>query len=755
MLIRVDVYPNDSGTISSTLYASLATTRRDGSNDKDDEKNKGCLIDVGRKVGDVTFASDKTVSRQHCTLRLIGTAAAAAAAADSEVDDPRSSSLLPAPRTAEEIQACQDNPLHMCIVLENFGKGCSYIAVAKEKQPVVPPLPIDVHEDDSDSETDDEAISQPPKSQRSSSNSASNTNGLVGSASQTPGQNDIPELSTATRNFCKSTAATAMAPFELIPLQAGESRVLAFPKLPSITTTTKTNVKRERTVMIQCGRFESTLAITWLDYQFALSRLSKAQLTSLTPNLPLLVGAQLVPDHLPTSTTTHLVTPQLLGGAKQLIAWCYQIPMVVPDYCQVLMDRTKPNDPFPLVQDYTSKIPPTKSSSKKSPQESFWTSVTPNPQLLASYTLLSVQADDMERLAEAAGIKVLSLYDMETEEEALEEAQDLISQGQPCISIGSLRKNTLSQKLSTIDQVHMVSAKDLAKTISEQDPSKLFRGAGEKAVVDKSQRLTLKRQNQEDNHDDDDNEARLSATVHSQVLLETHYESQAPASRSAIDAIPEVEEEEEEENEKVVSDQEKSTKPATTTFQVTTKNKNIEVKPSPTKSTSTTHGSKLLGGSNPDGWFDTAPKQEELRKDWRKRALKQEEQALGGFSFPPPAETGHVVVYGRSNDKEQEEPNSRRHQGTSYYYSSSHPHGSSSSSSRTTRNFKRFCKNVIPVRSRIRITLRAVLPQHDNDNERRQLLEDQRQELEEQQRLADDLFRGDGLQGSMKKRRRL
>ena len=67
---------------------------------------------MGRKNTDVTFASERSVSRSHCNLRLISLHAAAAA--DDDDDD----GCAVAPSGEDEVEACKSSTDGLDVVLE-------------------------------------------------------------------------------------------------------------------------------------------------------------------------------------------------------------------------------------------------------------------------------------------------------------------------------------------------------------------------------------------------------------------------------------------------------------------------------------------------------------------------------------------------------------------------------------------------------------------------------------------------------------
>ena len=723
MLIRVDVYPDATGRISKTLYASLATTR----NSSGDE-NKGCLIAVGRKSGDVIFQSDKTVSRQHCKLRLI-----VARKDDGEELDGGFANLLVAPRNDDEAKACHQSPVGMCMVLENEGKGGSFVAVPKEKPPMVDNGDDSATDDggeksEEDEETDDEGISQRYRSQRSYASR---------DASQ---QNQKADFSQVNRQFWLRQNKQPYRDVELVGLEVGGSRVLQFP------TTVGRNRNAERTIMIQCGINESTIAITLLEYRLSFSNLPKPQRETAQHRLPILMGARFVPNHLPDSTTTHLVTSRLAGVPKQLIAWSYRIPMVTLEFFQAIMDRNSPSDPFPRVEDFDCL-------KQADIQGQFWSAMNPNPQLLSSFTLLSVQSDEMERLAEAAGIQLLRLYDLESDEDAIQEAEDLVLQGAICMSISSRRP--LSKQLEKYlgEKIHMITPKELAKCVSEQDPNLLV-GSKSRSLRNQSDSKlpseTMKDTDDPCRHEESPSDTIMSGGV-SQALLDSPSGSRR---RALMDITEEVEEEgilNSHGNNSSGDGREASKGTASLSMDADASTK--QDRANKTNGNGNVNLTSSLGKVDSDGWYYTAPKNDKTRKEWRKRALEAASEDRNDFSLAPPAETGMMAVFPLSASEQQQ-----RTSRTSYYYSSKSPSASVSfaqQQSGPARNFKKFRKNYVSPKPVLpfRISYSSVLPNNDKNDDKAREMNEAREELEEQQRIADELFRGDGM-AAMKPRRR-
>jgi hypothetical protein len=162
-------------------------------------------------------------------------------------------------------------------------------------------------------------------------------------------------------------------------------------------------------------------------------------------------------------------------------------------------------------------------------------------------------------------------------------------------------------------------------------------------------------------------------------------------------------------------------------------------------STSNNNTEQCLARPDSTGWFSVAPKDNAVRKAWRKKASKMNAEENDGKHFMPPAHSEHAVAIippptsgGSSN-------------------------GNSGNGSRdvlgrrprrsTGPNFKGFRKNIVPrtVDACERISLQIFQARESEQQQR--LVENQR-ELEEEQRKADELFRDMGAGTSKTRRRR-
>lgn len=690
MLIRVESYAAGE-EVTQTIHACLATSQG-----KDD---KSILFSLGRKAGDLTFSSDKTVSRQHCVLRCVG----------------QKEGCL-TPRNDKEIEACDRSDTGMCLVLENIGKAGTFVAVAdlktKGDDEEDEDSATDADGNDEDEETDEEGISQPPTS-RSQTSAVTNADDTV--------------LSTATKSFWGNKKA------KLLKIDVGENQILNFDK-------------KTKTIVVQCGKFESTLKITWMPLRFSFSRLPGN--SKLPSKLYLTGGTQ---EQMPGPNSSYLITPKCIEGAKQMIAWCLSIPILPPEFLEALLNRKSPSEPLPSPEDFEL----TKT------EETFWNQ-QPNPKLLSHYTLLSVESGDGEHLAIAAGANLVTLNEGgASEATAVERAKEVLKSGGEdlcCFTISSRKK--LTKRLNAMG-VPSVSIKKIALAISKQQAElqdsngKPVGGFG--ATEQEQEKVTS------ENIDDDansrpsrksprkrkENSTKIQASKRSRLAMvedttetESHQETQCllPSLSEAHEpSLPPEDAQEDEGQFPAPSNEEEEKEPDDESQEVVAPTKKRPLATSDENSTAAKRSRKSisqLAGAGSDGWFTTAPKEDEKRKEWRKRASQENAGENGGIQFLPTAQTQTIALVTPPP---------------------AHAKSSNSSRTKTSRrqggpDFKSFRKNSI-LTSRATISLRVVLPA-ESDHQR-QMADDQR-ELEAQQRRADELFRGDGMKkGAARKRRRV
>jgi hypothetical protein len=220
MLLRIDAYPAEAPSHQrpQPLYACLATS----ASGTDDADMAGRLLTIGRKTGHVVFGGDKSVSREHCILRLVS----ANKTHQQHVVGISNTRIPPPmkPRNPEEIKAC-DNDLQMCVVLENIGKVGSF--VVQERVPTLNDSNDKNDNSDTDDDTDEEA---------NTGVAASASQQMLGVQLSPAARALIPDPSTVTLKY----------------VGPGESIVLE--KLSS-------NNKNDKPVIVQCGKMGSTIVV--------------------------------------------------------------------------------------------------------------------------------------------------------------------------------------------------------------------------------------------------------------------------------------------------------------------------------------------------------------------------------------------------------------------------------------------------------------------------------------------------------------
>eukprot|EP00980_Cylindrotheca_fusiformis_P009668 scaffold2141_cov120-Cylindrotheca_fusiformis.AAC.3 len=653
MLIKIETYEDNRGTVGATLYACLATGKEDG-----------CLVLGGRKTGDITFSSDKSVSRQHCTVRCVG--------------------LMPGmvkPRNEEEKKACSSSDQRMCLVYENTGKGGSFVAT----EDVATKNPNQVDDSDTDEETDDEGISQ--QSVRRQPNGSSEAAIPV----------DLPPVAAATREYFESK------PVKLRKIDVGESHICKFDS--------------GMTEIIQLGRFESTIKITHIPLRIMFSNMKSVEFEkTILPKLHTIGGIR-VDD---TGSPSHLVTEELNAGAKQIVAWSQQLPMVRIGFLQALLDRKSSADPMPDPTDF-----PIEKNSDKS--INFW-SKQPNRKLLGNFTLLSVEQGTFETLAIAAGVNLYRLYELAAaDEEQMKIANEVLSKQSGNVCFTPKTRKRITKKLHSLG-VPLVDLKKLAKSVTGQT-SQLIDASG--AVLTPSTRLQstpspaqaarLTEESQEQNMPEEETPPETETTPYeTQCLLDP---ASQPLAADSDHPMPDQPEMIPEESIEAAQMDESSDQDIPQPKHKTTSRKSTR---------SSSHGSVEESGDklqaiDKNGWFTAAPKGDNIRMQWRERFSK-----LNGdedFDFETTVETETMEVL--TSDQEVRTwrvPPGRKRNGVP--------------------DFRKFRKNAVADRdSAITIELRVVEPQENQDQ---QSFEEHERELAEEQRLADALFRGEGATGARK-----
>jgi hypothetical protein len=670
MLLQIDVYPNNEEAPSRTFHLSPATAAH---RKESDEK----WLTLGRKDCDVLLEKEKAVSRQHAVLRCLSL---------------ESREGCGKATTEEEVQACEENPLGMCLVLENLGKGGSCVIMADLAATTAEEKKADSknNKDDeaTDDETDDEGISQP----------------VSQALSTVIGGYDNMALS-AQKFFGKS------APLSISKLEVGEKKVLSF-----------TDDNRVIFCQFAISPSRPAIRITWHPLNLVCSSTVPAAIKS-----KLYLGGAVVAEGFPDKkTTTHLVAKEYSPVAKQLIAWCLGIPIVSPDFCQAHIKRQDMNDTLPDPSHFSPSMP-----------QKFWKQ-TPNAHLLSQFVILSLvpNMEDTELLAEAAGATVLRLYEntFSDDDNAFDHVQSLVKEQQrqksqkimaifavPANKKGNKAKLPLFHRITEDLEIPSTNIKEIARAITDQSSAlqdthrKVIPGAEQQDDVTSEPEKEKPIQN--DNEDDCDSDH--TEVNEGEVGKETEVES--PKRRLA-------EKQEAHQSENISTS-------------------SLPPKQSVRARTSASSHTVQLDCANANGWFVVAPKDDSKRSEFRKKAS----QALvkdGGVGLEPAASTKRVVQVVTPMDTSSSQSNRnapRMHVDGLVFGRLPRPNTGGP-------NFKRFRKNfTAPVDPEDVVVLVDFVSEK---TQKQRDMDEQAKKLEEQQREADALFRGAGIGVAPKKRRR-
>ena len=108
-MLRIEIFQPTSSSenlnseISSILHANLATASH---------HENGVILTVGRKNADVTFENERSVSRSHCSLRIVKL-------------HPRSGqegNVSTQAQTEDETRVCRDATDGLAFVLDDLGR---------------------------------------------------------------------------------------------------------------------------------------------------------------------------------------------------------------------------------------------------------------------------------------------------------------------------------------------------------------------------------------------------------------------------------------------------------------------------------------------------------------------------------------------------------------------------------------------------------------------------------------------------------
>lgn len=289
MLLRITVYPflgESIATEPELVLHATAGTARDGA------------VVVGRKAADIVLAQDKSVSREHCRIRILSSS-------------PLLLEKVPTPRTDEETAACRAAGDHVAVVLENVSRlGCFIVRQKGQSSAASAAAPDSATEDDA---TDDDEAHR--------------------TASSLP-----VDLSPVTRQLVGDESLV-----EMQHVTQNQTVVLNELLLDA----------KEQRVVIQAGKCGSTLVVERMDFgiYFSMSKSVAAQVLT-DPQSLLLCGARQVPE---VEDASFLAVAARGASLSQLYAWLRKVPIVHTDFVKALQARQHLTDPLPDPADFPPK----------------------------------------------------------------------------------------------------------------------------------------------------------------------------------------------------------------------------------------------------------------------------------------------------------------------------------------------------------------------------------------------------------------
>jgi len=838
---------NRSCNPSQTLYCSPSTVAnrlkaKDGSVDNDDtvdsneksNRNAGLVVRIGRKGDvDILFGADRSISREHALLRFVGSpsnktnnkpkprAVAKRRTSRRKHNDDNdeeeetkgedgnrdldAKGWFLEPRNEDEAAACEKSPHGMCLVLENMGKSGSYMA-SEDKS--VEESELDKNNANNNANAHDNSDATTDGEGGDNNNTYNNSQANVGTATSLATQTG--EILVSRRNLAPSQSLPSLSsavqhyfgtgtPVKLTKIDANESQILSFGDDDdndgdnNKTTSSQHDVSQDRSILIQFGIAQlPTIKITKIPMTVVFSSGVPA---SIQNSLCLCGGLVQEAGTLPRSgrdgraKTTHLVTTERMAVAKQLIAWCYEIPIVSPDFVQALGDHVDLENPFPKPTDYPARAADTKD---------FWESKVPRQDLLSNYIMLSAdpspEVEQAEGLAQAAGAKITKLYDKQKKHTKakvtafVKQAKSLLqnegasAQRQRAVLLTSTSKSKSSNAntvllLKTLKEelaIPIVSSKMLAKTITQQESrivglKPMDSGScGTTSYASTTEANTHTPVGKSDGIEREDarspewelqkeykkthkrSREETSAAVNESVLFpDNKYEQEDDFNMNNLESSPEkkpleprkrLRMEQNQRREAQNDDQEGSVE--------------MRIKKEPladvNETKNITNGLTQLGGADANGWFSSAPKDDGERSRWRQRA-SDAYRTKTGVELEQYATTNNdlfiIVDMGVTSDSARDanattKNHHRRPIRPHYLHPSNVP------------NFKKFQKNRI-VRADPSEGVVLLTDALSASKKGLREMNAEERELEEDQRLADAPFRGDALPGGMGQKRRL
>eukprot|EP00554_Chaetoceros_debilis_P010946 CAMPEP_0194108162 /NCGR_PEP_ID=MMETSP0150-20130528/7912_1 /TAXON_ID=122233 /ORGANISM="Chaetoceros debilis, Strain MM31A-1" /LENGTH=932 /DNA_ID=CAMNT_0038796793 /DNA_START=106 /DNA_END=2904 /DNA_ORIENTATION=- len=357
--------------------------------------SNGVLFNVGRKDADVTFGKDKSVSRSHCSLRLVSNIHIH----NGNVEDDGNGNgnvnvnvnVPKAPATEEELKACEDAVDGWVAILEDNGSKFGTLAfMPKEKKETK----LNNNDgDDSDDETTDDETDDEGGGGMSNVPSQSLSLGMMSGS--------LPTLPA----FCQEENVVLVP----TPVEKKGSIILSSLSLKEIKEEDEkkgNSNSNSKYAIVRCGN--AIFKITRIPMEFCTSRLPPKDKKEIETTAPSIGASVATAFH--CSTITHLISIDKSSTAKWISAWACNVPLVTVEYIRAWKNRTQGTDDLPLVTEYEP--------SPASKNDDFTTLVheelRQNPskrrEILQSYKYLSLQCTEAEVLMRAAGATIVKLY---------------------------------------------------------------------------------------------------------------------------------------------------------------------------------------------------------------------------------------------------------------------------------------------------------------------------------------------------------
>lgn len=433
MWIRIESFTPESTTPTTTF--DFWTDRYD------DGKT---LISIGRKLGDIIFPTDKTVSRQHGDIKC-------------RKLQPQTQQRSQQQRNGDIYERMMEaNPFGCALVVENIGKAGTFIAelpipTTTRPPPDANPTTGDDNDDDDDDATDEEGIvpyrstTQPQyKQQQQSSQSLQPQLAPLGDGVLAP---EGVIMSECTKELW--TQRKQMDAVLLVKIDVNESRILDFTEPTSI--------------VVQVGVQGSSIKLTWIPFRVVFSKFPNKTLEQTIQKDLSKIGA--IEDTEMTSQTTHLVTPRVTVSTKSLIACCQKLPIVTPDYLMALLNHTQPGQSIPSISEYLS------------PHEdklAFIREKGTNPNLMDGYIVFFLDhKEDVEALVQCTGGTVIPLYEHKNDKDRLHKVETTMEQAisqSNVVHLVLLSKKRMYNKLLTIEGIYGITLETWATSIVNQRP---------------------------------------------------------------------------------------------------------------------------------------------------------------------------------------------------------------------------------------------------------------------------------------------